>query len=490
MHPFDEAKTTTPLMVVGRYAIYAEIASGGMASVHLGRLLGPVGFSRTVAIKRLHAHLAKDPEFTAMFLDEARLAARIRHPNVVSTLDVGASKGELFLVMDYVHGESLAQLLRNVDRIPIGITGNLISGMLQGLHAAHEARSDRGEPLGIVHRDVSPPNLLVGMDGAPRLVDFGVAKAMGRVTTTRGGEIKGKIAYMAPEQVLGKHVTRQTDVWGAGAVLWQMLTGQRLFRQTNDAETLFKIVAAEVSPPSAVVPGIPREVDDVVLRALQKDPDDRFESAQEMAVACEKALPIVSQREVAEWMLRVAGERLSPLADRVAEIESLSGEVAPIPSLPPLPPMQNPYEIKSVVPLDPEASTLAPPVGTKSSRRLKPWVILASVGMALGLFGGAAVANALLGSVPEPGDPGVSSEPSSTPTDPPAAASSWVVPHPDAADTATAPPSAPPEVVPDAAKLPTEASATAPTRTAKPPSTRNSPPKSTKTSGESLYVRE
>ncbi len=485
MHPIDEASATTPLMVVGRYAIYAEIASGGMASVHLGRLLGPVGFSRTVAIKRLHAHLAKDPEFTAMFLDEARLAARIRHPNVVSTLDVGASKGELFLVMDYVHGESLAQLLRNVDRIPIGITGNLISGMLQGLHAAHEARSDRGEPLGIVHRDVSPPNLLVGMDGAPRLVDFGVAKAMGRVTTTRGGEIKGKIAYMAPEQVLGKQVTRQTDVWGAGAVLWQMLTGQKLFRQTNDAETLFKIVAAEVSPPSAVVPGIPPEIDEVVLRALQKEPEDRFESAQEMAVACEKALPIVSQREVAEWMLRVAGDRLSPLADRVAVIESLSGEVTPIPSLPPLPPMQNPYEIKSAVPLDPEASTLAPP-GKTGKKYSKPWVILAVVGMALGLFGGAAVANALLGSQ-DPGDAalGVSSEASSTPIEPPMAASSWVAPPSDAAAADSVA-----DLLPDAAKVPSEASATAPTRTAKPPATRTSPPKSTKTSGESLYVRE
>ena len=160
---------------LGRYALYGEIASGGMATVHLARLIGPVGFSRTVAIKRLHPHLAKDPEFVAMFLEEARLAARVRHPNVVSTLDVVSDDGELFLVMEYVAGESLSRLVRKArergERVPPRYAVGIMSGALEGLHSAHDAKSEKGQPLGLVHRDVSPQNVHVGTDGVPRLLD-------------------------------------------------------------------------------------------------------------------------------------------------------------------------------------------------------------------------------------------------------------------------------------------------------------------------------
>jgi eukaryotic-like serine/threonine-protein kinase len=165
-----------PPLVVGRYALYGEIASGGMATVYYGRLIGPVGFSRTVAIKRLHAHFAKDPEFAVMFLDEARLAARIRHPNVVPTLDVVALEGELLLVMDYVQGDSLAQCLRAASAarqpIPLEVVSAIACAVLHGLHAAHEATNEQGEPLAMVHRDVSPQNVLVGADGVPRVLDL------------------------------------------------------------------------------------------------------------------------------------------------------------------------------------------------------------------------------------------------------------------------------------------------------------------------------
>src|ERR1022692_1337015 len=162
--------------IIGRYALYGKIAQGGLATVHLGRLLGPVGFARTVAIKRMHSQFAEDPEFVSKFLDEARLAARIRHPNVVPTLDVVATDGELFLVMDYVQGETLARLQRLLKAqgktIPLPIVAALFSGILHGLHAAHEAKNERGEPLGMVHRDVSPQNVIVGTDGVPRVLDF------------------------------------------------------------------------------------------------------------------------------------------------------------------------------------------------------------------------------------------------------------------------------------------------------------------------------
>ena len=222
--------------IAGRYVLCDEIAHGGMATVYVGRLVGSAGFARTVAIKRLHAAYARDPDFVSMFVDEARLAARIHHPNVVSTLDVVALEGELFLVMEYIQGESLARLERLAsdrgDRIPEAMAASMIAGILHGLHAAHEARDERGEPLGIVHRDVSPQNVLVGVDGVARVLDFGIAKAAGRIQTTRDGQLKGKLAYMSPEQLRGE-VTRTTDVYAAGVVLWEALTGRQLFVGEN-----------------------------------------------------------------------------------------------------------------------------------------------------------------------------------------------------------------------------------------------------------------
>src|SRR5258708_3975182 len=198
-----------------------------MATVHFGTLLGPVGFSRTVAIKRLHEQFAKDPEFVSMFLDEARVAARIRHPNVVQTLDVVATEGQIFLVMEYVQGESLSHLVRATrkrgKKIPPKIVATVLAGALHGLQAAHDAKDEHGAPLGIVHRDVSPHNVLVGVDGVSRVLDFGVAKAAGRLQSTRQGQLKGKVAYMAPEQVRGAAVDRQTDVYSAAVVLWETL---------------------------------------------------------------------------------------------------------------------------------------------------------------------------------------------------------------------------------------------------------------------------
>src|SRR5215472_1683440 len=225
-------------LVFGRYRLHGVIASGGMATVHYGRLLGPVGFARTVAIKRLHAQFAQDPEFVAMFVDEARLAARIHHPNVVQTLDVVMEGGELLLVMDYVPGESLAHCLRALISVRTPIPADIVSAIgcavLHGLHAAHEATGDTGQPLLIVHRDVSPQNVLVGADGVPRLIDFGVARAEGRVQLTREGQLKGKLAYMAPEQLRGTgEVDRRTDVYAAGVVLWETLTRERLFGGDN-----------------------------------------------------------------------------------------------------------------------------------------------------------------------------------------------------------------------------------------------------------------
>jgi len=312
---------------IGRYALHAEIASGGMATIHIGRLLGPVGFARTVAIKRLHPPLAKDPEFVAMFLDEARLAARIRHPNVVSTLDVVATEGELFVVMEYVPGESLARLLRAVrtakDMVPVPIAATIMVGVLHGLHAAHEARDERGDPLRIVHRDVSPHNILVGTDGDAHLIDFGIAKARGRMQVTRQGQIKGKLSYMPAEQLMGQALDHRADIFAASIVLWEALTGQRLFQGVDDGDVYAKVLLGKVDAPSVHAKGLSPAIDVIVLRGLARDRAQRYATAREMALALEGAIPLAPPSQVGRWVEALVGDALAERTEQIAGIERL-----------------------------------------------------------------------------------------------------------------------------------------------------------------------
>ncbi len=313
-------------LFIGRYAICDRIAAGGMATVHLGRLLGEAGFSRTVAIKRLHPQYAMDVNFAKAFLDEARLASRIRHPNVVPTLDVVSLDDELFLVMEYVAGEPLGVLLgasvaRDVS-IPLEVCSSVILALLHGLHAAHEAKSDHGYPLDIVHRDVSPQNVLVGSDGVGRVVDFGIAKALGQLHVTREGQLRGKLAYMAPEQVQGQVVTRQADVFAASVVLWEMLARRRLFKAESEGALLDAVLSAPIEAPSRYAPHVPLEVDQIVLTGLSRNTEDRYASAEEMALALEEAIAPATARWVGEWVRAVASERLQKQADLVADIEA------------------------------------------------------------------------------------------------------------------------------------------------------------------------
>ncbi len=315
-----------PMRTIGRYALFDEIAAGGMATVHLGRLVGPVGFTRTVAIKRLHSHFAKDPDFSAGFVDEARLAARIHHPNVVPIIDVLAEDSELSLVMDYVEGESLARLLRQAgtadEPIPLSVASAVLCGTLYGLHAAHEALNERGKPMDLVHRDVSPQNVLVGSDGIPRLVDFGVAKATQRLQTTAEGQVKGKLAYMAPEQIRRGDVTRQVDVYAAGVVLWELITGRRLFQSDNPAHLMTKVLEEELPAPSTLRPECTPELDQVVMRALSRDTDLRYATARAMAHDLQLAVSPAPPTEVGDWVQHLAQDALSERRTLRAFVES------------------------------------------------------------------------------------------------------------------------------------------------------------------------
>ncbi|WP_437693142.1 serine/threonine-protein kinase [Sorangium sp. So ce176] len=317
-----------------RYTLHGVIASGGMASVHFGRLVGAHGFARTVAIKRLHPQFARDPEFSSMLLDEARLAVRIRHPNVVTTLDSVQADGELFLVMEYIAGESLSSLLREVSarggRVPHPVVSAIVAGALAGLHAAHEATAEDGAPLQIVHRDVSPQNILVGDDGIARVLDFGIARAAVRSQVSRVGQLKGKLSYMAPEQLRGAPLTRRADIYAASVVLWEALTGRRLFSGECDAEIYGRILEGVVQPPSAFG-DVPRELDEVVLRGLQRDPERRYATALEMAAALEEALPPASPRAVGAWVETTAGPLLEARAKSLGEIETSQRSAVPAP---------------------------------------------------------------------------------------------------------------------------------------------------------------
>jgi len=302
-----------------------------MATVHIGRLLGPVGFARTIAIKRLHPQYAKDPEFVSMFLDEARLAARIQHPNVCATLDVVATQGELFLVMEYLQGETLSRMLRAVrnrgEVIDPHIAVSVSAQTLHGLHAAHEAKSERGEALNIVHRDISPQNILVGRDGVAKILDFGVAKAAGRFHTTREGNVKGKLPYMSPEQLRGQAVDRQTDVYAAAVCLWETLTGRKLFKGDNEGSVLEQVLFGAIDPPSRWVPDVPAPLDALVMRGLERDKTKRFATAREFALALERAVAPALASDIGDWVEVVAGHVLNERAERIAEIESVTDSV-------------------------------------------------------------------------------------------------------------------------------------------------------------------
>jgi serine/threonine protein kinase len=307
---------------IGRYQLCFELASGGMASVYLARAEGAPGFQKLVALKRIHAHLADEKEYVEMFLDEARIASRITHANVCSVFDFGEADGEYFIAMEYLVGESLSRVHRRVVANADQRTSTLLPARMarviaqacEGLHAAHELTDADGESLHVVHRDVSAENLFVTYDGATQVVDFGIAHASQRVHHTEAGQIKGTFPYMAPEQMTAAVVDRRVDVWALGAVLWELLTLRRLFLRDTDVNTMYAVLSGEIRPPSHHRSDVPPELDAIVLKALQRSPDERWQSAREMGKALQRFLAnqedLVGPAEIADWMAELfpAGE--------------------------------------------------------------------------------------------------------------------------------------------------------------------------------------
>jgi len=311
------AKQLSSGFALGRYELLLPVAKGGMAEVWAARLHGTRGFQKVVAVKTILSGATDEARLEQMFLVEAELASKIHHPNVVETLDLGEQDGLLYLVMEWVDGESLSMLISKaaaLGGVPLPIGVNLIGQACQGLYAAHSLLDDQGLPLGVVHRDVSPHNLLVTYSGTAKLVDFGIAKATHLASFTVAGEVKGKFAYMAPEQVRGQAVDARADLFPLGIMLYQITTGTHPFRGENLAETVQNICADQSpAPPSTLVADYPAELEAVVLKALAKNPDQRFSSANELLTALEKAMPrpleASFQVQVAEYLAQLLGTR-------------------------------------------------------------------------------------------------------------------------------------------------------------------------------------
>jgi serine/threonine-protein kinase len=275
--------TEPPPVVFGKYILLDRLGTGGMASVHAADLCGPGGFRRRVALKRLLPHIAADEEYVDLFLHEAKLAACLRHPNIATVYDFGQVDADYFMAMELVRGPSLKQLvtqcINTVGLIPYPIVIHILIQVLDALTYAHDLCDDRGKSLGIIHRDVTPSNIVVGQGGITKLIDFGVAKSTTSHTST--GVIKGKLTYVAPEYVDGK-LDRRVDLWSLGVVAWELLTNQRLFACDSDVETVTRVQEMKIDPPSTRNPDVPEELDAIVMTALQRNPNMRWQNAQAM----------------------------------------------------------------------------------------------------------------------------------------------------------------------------------------------------------------
>ncbi|TAK27509.1 MAG: serine/threonine protein kinase [Myxococcaceae bacterium] len=314
--PRDSFLPSSGTSRVGQYDLLTPLGKGGMAYVYLARKMGSGGFERLVAVKVMHRNIAADEEFVQMFLDEARLAARIHHPNVVPILDLGNDDGLLYMVMDYIEGDTLAAIQRTAiglaRTIPVGISLRIVLDALIGLDAAHNLRGPDGESLQLIHRDVSPQNILVGSDGAARLVDFGIARAERRLSLTSVGMLKGKAPFMAPEQLEGGVVDRRADVFSMGVTLWETLALRRCFPARSRPDLLQESLRAPYRSLLMFTDQIPEVLDGLCEKALAYDPDDRYPTAAAFADAIEANFraDIATQRQVGQFMSAVVADKI------------------------------------------------------------------------------------------------------------------------------------------------------------------------------------
>ncbi len=325
-----------PAKDYGRYTLLKKLATGGMAEVFLARQKGLEGFEKLCVIKRILPHLADDQEFVTMFLNEARIAARFGHPNIAQIFDLGMEEGTYFIAMEYIHGEDLGRIMRQAwsagTWLPLPITLRIIAQSCEGLNYAHAKCDERGVPLRVVHRDVSPQNVLVSFEGSAKIVDFGIARAADQASTTRSGAIKGKFAYMSPEQASGKPLDHRSDQFAIGLVLYELLTGVRPFKRDSDILTLKAAVDCDIPPPSQVAE-VPTSLDPIVMRALSRVADDRYPDTGGFQLAIDNFIVqqgwTVASAHVAEFMRTLFKDRLEREAELGEPIVGTDSQGAP-----------------------------------------------------------------------------------------------------------------------------------------------------------------
>jgi eukaryotic-like serine/threonine-protein kinase len=312
-----------------QYRVLSILAKGGMGAVYLGQMRNEGGDHRLVAIKVMHQHIAESWETLTLFVDEARVGTRIDHPNVVRVLATEVVQETPFLVMEYIEGLSWSRLVRRAEEkekpIPLAIAARVVRDTLLGLHAAHELRTENGESAQVVHRDVSPQNILVGVDGVVRLTDFGVATFAGRITSTAPGELRGKLGYIAPEQMKKGEVDRRSDVFAAGIVLWEGITGRRLFGADTQAETLARVLSEPIAPPSTHRHEVSLDLDEVCLRALEREKERRFQTALDLANALEKNTAIAGDDELVAFLNDLAASEIEKQRRTLEEAQRKAG---------------------------------------------------------------------------------------------------------------------------------------------------------------------
>ena len=308
----------------GRYQLLGLLGQGGMGRLYIAERRGIQGFVKIVALKRIQPHLADSKQLREMFLNEARIAARLEHPNIVATYELGEVDGKYFISMEYLPGEDLSAIIAGCQdsRMPIDIAAALTQQAAQGLHYAHEARDGQGRPIGLVHRDVSPRNIFVTYHGVVKLLDFGVVRGPERQKSIPG-VFKGKYGYCAPEQIEGRPVDRRTDVFCLGIALWECLTGARLFDASTDAATIDAVRSRPIEPPSALRPEVPQELDAITVRALARDPERRFKTAHDMSEELDRFLTGQEDRptskSVGRWMESIFGAERASLKKAVSQ---------------------------------------------------------------------------------------------------------------------------------------------------------------------------
>ncbi|MFZ5471255.1 MAG: serine/threonine protein kinase [Myxococcota bacterium] len=364
----------------GDYQLIKRLATGGMAQIYLARQVGLEGFEKLLVVKRILPHLTENDDFVRMFLDEARIAARLNHPNIVQIFNLGAQDDSYFIAMEYIHGEDVRRVWRRAEsvgrRFPVALVCRVIMDACAGLDYAHKKADPAGKPLNIVHRDISPQNILVTFEGGVKIVDFGIAKAADQATVTRSGVLKGKYAYMSPEQASGQRkLDHRTDIFALGIVLYELLTGTRLFKRANDIQTLNAVTECDVSPPSTVSDRVPADLDPVVMRALAKNPDERYQEAIHLQVALERWLLLhklpSSSAHLAAFMGEVYADRLAREAEEgrflVEELDGSKGkeeeappQASPAKATPKTPPPKSSPMGESALP-DPDATKAARP---------------------------------------------------------------------------------------------------------------------------------